>query len=489
MRISLCRRSKSFTLVWAVIVVSSVLIQPALAITPLDEYVNAIDSSYTWTLQSTIPGTDYTAYVIDLTSQTWRSSSEVNPTQWQHWLTVIKPDTVNYDYDKAMLVIDGGGNGDAAPGPSDEEVLLGGVIATATNSVIAYLGMVPNQPLTFTGQPPRSEDALIAYSWDQYMQSYLGGSPDGYWPAQLPMVKSAVQAMTAVQEFCVNPTGETWSLTIDDFVVGGASKRGWATWLTAAVDSRVTAIAPMVIDILNVEESLKHHYETYGFWSPAVDDYVDMGIMNHVDTPELKALMDIVDPYEYRDRLTMPKYMINSTGDEFFLPDSSQFYFDDLSGEKYLRYVPNTSHSLEQEFLDVATSLTVFYQAQLDGLDLPDFSWTLDEDGQITIDTTDTPLEVNLWQATNSSARDFRYDTIGEAWSSSLLTDQGGGIYIADVSTPAEGWTAFFAELIFDSGLGAPYKFTTQVMVVPEPATMLLLTLASATLLAVRRRR
>jgi len=37
---------------------------------------------------------------------------------------------------------------------------------------------------------------------------------------------------------------------------------------------------------------------------------------------------------------------MNSTGDQFFLPDNSQFYFQDLPGEKYLRYVPNTDHSM-----------------------------------------------------------------------------------------------------------------------------------------------
>ena len=42
----------------------------------------------------------------------------------------------------------------------------------------------------------------------------------------------------------------------------------------------------------------------------------------------------------------MPKFMVYAAGDQFFLPDSSRFYFDDLKGEKYLRYVPNTDHSL-----------------------------------------------------------------------------------------------------------------------------------------------
>ena len=65
----------------------------------------------------------------------------------------------------------------------------------------------------------------------------------------------------------------------------------------------------------------------YGFWAPAVHDYEVMGIMNWTDTPEYAALMKIEEPYEYRDRLTMPKLMINAAGDQFFLPDSSQFYW------------------------------------------------------------------------------------------------------------------------------------------------------------------
>ena len=37
--------------------------------------------------------------------------------------------------------------------------------------------------------------------------------------------------------------------------------------------------------------------------------------------------MEIEDPYEYRQRLTMPKYIVNASGDQYFLPDNSQFYF------------------------------------------------------------------------------------------------------------------------------------------------------------------
>jgi PhoPQ-activated pathogenicity-related protein len=80
----------------------------------------------------------------------------------------------------------------------------------------------------------------------------------------------------------------------------------------------------------------------------------------------------------------------------------------------------------------------------------------------------DKPSEVKLWQATNPDARDFRLDTLGPKWQSSVLNDQGGDIYVGKVSDPAKGWTAFFVELTFPTGSVEPFKFTTQVRVLPE---------------------
>jgi PhoPQ-activated pathogenicity-related protein len=436
----------------------------AAQLTPLDTYVATPDLNYSYSLYSVIPGAGYTAYVLRMTSQNWLTSWEVTRTKWDHWLTVIKPDTVTHD--QAMLLIGGGSNGDPAPTASNQQLAILGAVSVLTNSVTAYLGMVPNQPLTFTGdyKPSRWEDSLIAWSWDKYMDGYAAGDANEDWPAQLPMTKSAVRAMDTIQSF-IGGMGTT----VNSFVVGGASKRGWTTWLTGAVDSRVLAIVPMVIDTLNVEQCFQHHYDVYGFWAPAVHDYVEMGIMDRLGTPEGVALMAIVDPYVYRDRLTMPKYMINSTGDEFFVPDSSQFYYDDLPGTKYLRYVPNTNHSLEQAQLDVTNSTAAFYAAILDDKVLPEFSWTVQPDGSIRvhIDSLASLRQVNLWRATNPTTRDFRYETIGAAWSKTALTDQGGGVYIGSVPASSEGWTAYMVEVIFDSGMGQgmEYKFTTQVKV------------------------
>ena len=300
--------------------------------------------------------------------------------------------------------------------------------------------------------------------------------------------QDAVRAMDSVQQFLATPAGG--STSIQDFVVSGASRRGWTTWLTAAVDPRVKASPPIVIDVLNIEPSLNHHYDSYGFWAPALNDYVAMGITNWRGTPELRSLFDIVDPYVYRDRLTMPKFAINSAGDDFFLPDSSQFYFDDLVGPKYLRYVPNTNHSLGGS--DAAESWAAFYLAQITGAALPEFTWTLEADGRLRVDLPlDDPMEVRLWQATNASARDFRQSEIGNAYTSTLLTDAGGGVFIGDVPRPAAGWTAYFIEMTYPSGGLYNYKFTTSVYVVgvPEPGSVVLLLMGGAVAIVLGRRR
>ena len=48
------------------------------------------------------------------------------------------------------------------------------------------------------------------------------------------------------------------------------------------------------------------------------------------------------------------------------------------------------------------------------------------------------------------------------------LKPAGKGLYVARVEKPPQGWTAFFVELVFDSGEKIPYKFSTQVSIVPD---------------------
>jgi PhoPQ-activated pathogenicity-related protein len=423
--------------------------------TALDDYIAKPDPTYAWKLVKIIPGDGCKAFVLDLKSQSWRSPPDVDRSVWQHWLVIVKPDEVKHD--TAYLRIGSGRNGTAAPEQPGPLLVH---FAKTTGTVVAELGMVPNQPLVFNQDgKPRSEDDLIAYCHIKYMDT-----GDTNWLPRLPMVKSAVRAMDAVSEFLASEAGG--KTAIRKFVVGGGSKRGWTTWLTAAVDPRVTAIIPIVIDVVNVRACKMNHFASYGFWAPAVGDYTRHKIHERFDTSEYTELLKIVDPYSYRERLTLPKYIVNASGDQYFPPDSSKFYYDDLQGPKYLRYVPNVNHSLSGS--DAPDSILAFYRAVLNASPLPKYSWKLQADGSIRVQAETKPLEVNLWQATNPKARDFRLESIGPAYKKSVLTRQGDGAYVARVEKPAEGWIAFFVELVFDSGDRIPYKFTTQVHIVPD---------------------
>ncbi len=423
--------------------------------TALDRYVAKPDPTYSWKVVRTVEGNPLTQYIVDLKSQTWRTAEEVDRPVWQHWLTIVKP--ANPTSKLAFLRITGGANGGEPPQSAEAATIR---LAEATSSVVAELKMVPNQPLVLHHDGVRrSEDDFIAYTWDQFIKT-----GDETWPARLPMVKSAVRAMDCVQELLASDQGDR--VAIEKFVVSGGSKRGWTTWCTAAVDERVAAAIPIVIDVINVQACSRHHVAAYGFYAQAIGDYVRHGLKARIDDPRTKLLYEIEDPYSYRDRLTMPKFVVNAAGDQYFPPDSSQFYFGDLQGEKYLRYVPNADHSLRDS--DAMESIIAFYQSILAGTSRPKYSWTFDSDGSIRVTSETPPKAVTLWQATNPKARDFRVLSIGKAYQAQSLSDQGTKTYVAKIEPPAAGWTAFFVELTYDIGQSFPLKLSTAVRILPD---------------------
>lgn len=429
---------------------------PSTEPTALDRYVAAPDTNYRYSLVSTVVGRGYKVHIIDMTSQAWRSAAEVDRPIWRHWMIMVRPDSVRST--KAMLFI-GGSNNDAPPPRDATQNLI--QTAMATRSIVAEIRMIPNQPLKFAGdQQGRSEDDLIALTWARFMQ----GGDDG-WPAQLPMTKAVVRAMDTVVSLC--RTGEGGNIAIDGFVLVGASKRGWTAWTAAAVDRRVIAVIPIVIDMLNIESSFTHHLSAYGYFSPAVRDYEGQGILNWRGTTRYADLMRVLDPYSFRTRVTVPKFLINAGGDQFFLPDSWQFYYNDLPGEKQLRYIPNTDHGMGGS--DVWLSVSLAYNAFITNTRLPRFTWQVERDGTIRVQAQDRPSTVKLWQITNPGSRDFRLSTIGARWTSSDLQERGSNVWSAKVPAPPRGWTAYMIELTYPSGLMLPpHKFTTGINVVPD---------------------
>ena len=162
----------------------------------------------------------------------------------------------------------------------------------------------------------------------------------------------------------------------------------------------------------------------------------------------------------------MHKLILNAAGDQFFLPDSSKFYWDDLQGEKYIRYIPNADHGMDGT--DAIETIVAFYSSIVQGTQRPKYTWSQGDDGSFDVQVESKPKEVRLWQATNPLARDFRLETLGKQFTSKVLTANEDGSYSARVSAPQRGWTAYFVELTFDTGGRFPFKLTTNVRVTPD---------------------
>lgn len=436
---------------------SSVMAEPPVGakLTPLDAYVAKKDDSYSWSVTETIASGPLTTHVIRLNSQTWRTKDEVDRPLWEHWLVVTVPQKVTTD--RVFLMIGGGSHTSGQPKGPDA---ITGAIAAATGGVVAELKNIPNQPLVFHNDgTPRVEDDLIGYSWAQFLET-----GDATWLPRLPMVKSVVRAMDCITEFSASEAGG--NRKVNKFIVGGGSKRGWTTWLAGAADNRIEAIVPIVIDVANARSSLQNHAEAYGFWAEAIGNYYQHKILQRFDHPRMQQLYEIVDPYYYRDRLTLPKYIVNASGDQFFVPDSSQFYYDELQGDKLLRYVPNADHGLKNS--DAVQSIAAFYTMVASGKKSPQYSWKLGDDGSIKVMPKTQPVEVVLWRANNPDARDFRLKTIGPAFESTTLKADADGNYFAPPPGAEPGWTASFVELTYDVGGPFPLKVSTAVKITPD---------------------
>ncbi len=484
-------------LITIAICLSTIPIAAALE-TALDRYVAKPDDNFTFErfhVEKGSVGTEiggiklsipFDTHFFSMTSQQWRDEIEVDRSIWKHDLSITIPLGARLN-STGILFVDGSNNDGPPVMNTPEEIAL---LAIFTNSIIAVVRQVPNQPLYFLDeQPPRrrTEDAILAYSLGKFLDSCVQPSGcDEEWPVHLAMTKSVVRAMDAVQQFLKKRL-----IRIDGFIVAGASKRGWTTWLIAAADPRVKGIVPVSIDVLNMDPQVDRHWESYGFYSEALNDYSELDIFCRAKgSNETQKLLKIIDPFEYRDRLTMPKFIINSAGDQFFLPDSSRYYYQDLIGDNRLRYSFNTDHGHSQN--DAETDLlmraitwvrdiknkrtppqyewTVVGSESKDDRDAIQCNWEGQPNGTIVVRAVDRPKKVLLWQASNTNSRDFRLQTIGQAWLNTELLDQGNGCYFGYVSPPppGQGWVAYSVELTFNNPLESDQVFTTDIVVKPD---------------------
>ncbi|WP_367871779.1 PhoPQ-activated pathogenicity-related family protein [Luteolibacter sp. Populi] len=419
-----------------------------LPVVPADlaNYVARAEPGFAWTVEDVREVGNVKAWRLKLTSQVWQGIT------WSHDLLVVKPEGVATG--KMLLLNEGGG-------ASMEKAMYAALLAGKIKAPVAMLLGVPNQPL-FDG---KKEDDLIAETFVRYLDS-----GDASWPLLFPMVKSVVKAMDTLQEF----SKKEWEAPVEKFIVGGGSKRGWTTWLTAASDPRVMAITPMVIDVLNMRHQLTHQQSSLGGVSNQISPYTSRGLVPIPDTPRAESLWTMIDPWTYRDRFTMPKLIVLGNNDAYWSTDALNLYWDALPGEKYISYTPNAGHDLTER--DAAgkklnadraiNNVSAFIRYQLSGKPLPKLGWKhgTQADGGLglTVTAEPAPREARLWVA-RSDTRDFRK----ARWESQAIALKEGEPVTASLVKPEKGFIAYYADLGYEID-GLPQWLCTQMRVVGE---------------------
>ncbi len=401
----------------------------------LKAYLAKPEPKFTWQKTGERQAPGGTVHELHFVSQEWQGIV------WEHNLRIYVPEKIDMPGICALMNTGGsGGAGDDA---------LGLTVAQASGCIFAIVHNNPKQPL-YGGLV---EDALIVYTWKKFLETR-----DESWPLHFPMAKAVIKGMDVVQAYAAQAK---WA-PIKSFVVTGASKRGWTTWLVGASgDKRVIAIAPMVIDTLNLKKQLPHMLEMYaGSPSEEIDDYTKAGILPMLQAPEAQRLLELEDPYSYRDVLTLPKLLINGTNDRYWAQDALNIYWDDLKGPKWVLYTPNSGHGLEDRARVFAT-LSAFIRKTGTKAKWPQMKWNYETAGDttnLTIASDVKPVSARLFRAASAS-KDFR----DSKWTSEPMAAAAGG-FAGSIQKPSSGNMAIFGEATYEIG-GKQFTLSTQIRI------------------------
>ncbi len=383
--------------------------------------------------------------------------------------------------------------GDSVPSPNSEDIIVAAALATSVGQITGALFQIPNEQITFSADPiqkSRTEDAIIAFTWDHFLKD--PSQPE--WLLRFPMVKASLRAMDAMKEFVAIKLPQLGA-QLDYFAVSGASKRGWTTWLVGAVDpKRVMVIVPIVLDAINFVAVEHHEYRSYGGWTYALADYVDLNITMRFDDPNMNLLQQNVDPYFYRERLTMPKLVVNAAMDEFQQPDDTHYWWAGMPEPKHFLIAPNAEHSMATGIFEIVPAISAFIQAHLLKETVPEFTWTIDEaTGEIvaTLGRDGVVHSANVWWAYSCGAnaydngkfrRDYRVAHLDDpcscgvsvagyctnlksVWKKQeldMVMVEGRRTFSAKLDAPSDGrWVAFFIDIKFVNKTPFPWTSTS----------------------------
>lgn len=454
-------RTAALFLMVGVFISSARAEEPVLASSALKDFVSQKDDAFQFEVMQRGDIANCKWLRLHMVSQHWKD------TDWKHVVWIIAPnswiDSKNagtsdspIQDDSALLLISGGSWkdqwGDKSPDNMEPngEMKIMAKVAETTNCPTVVVSQIPFQPMLGN----RHEDALISETF----RRYLAGEGDD-WPLLMPMVRAAIRTMDATQSVVESE----WKHPIRRFTVTGASKRGWTTWLTSAVDSRVDAMAPMVIDMLNMPIQMKHQVATWGKYSEEIEDYTRLDLPKYLSTPGGVSLQRIVDPFRYRKSLVQPKLLIFGTNDRYWPLDACNLYWQDLDSPKYLLYVPNQPHGIA-DYPRLVGGLCALHRSRTGQGELPKLNWSVaPKDGKmvLTMKSDVAAVKAELWQAF-SQTRDFR----DSKWTATDMQCDDALEHSGACETPKEGYAAFFGDWTFEIEGGMPVHFTTNVRIV-----------------------
>ncbi len=287
---------------------------------------------------------------------------------------------------------------------------------------VAVLFQVPNQPIW-----DLREDDLIAHTFEQFLET-----GDLEWPLLVPMVRSVLAAMEALGEIA----------GIQQFIVGGASKRGWTSWLAAATgDKRIRGIVPIVFDNLKMDRQMIRQTELWGEPSEMVNDYVRRQLHLISESERGEELVNLVDPIRQIHDIHCPALVINGANDAYWAVDALNLYYSDLPGGSAAVVVPNLGHSTGNR-LFWGPALNRFGKFVFGNGDWPvvKSSWA---DNQMAYSVSSGEYKIHVWKAESKDLKfwDSSWEKVSTGWQ-----DDGRTV---TVEAPIVNHFAYFVEFEF----------------------------------------
>ena len=207
----------------------------------LQKYVIKLDTVFEWQLKNKIDSEQPGDRIYDLqfVSQVWQRKN------WQHQLQIYRP----ADAAPGSMMVLWVTGGSATP----ESVSFGIELVSKIKGPVAFVYHIPNQPLLGQTCGRRSDRRK---TFVRYLKS-----EDESWPLLFPMVKSVVKAMDVLQEFGKKEWDRRRSISSSSPERRNAAGRPGSR---PPSTERIGAIAPVVIDALNMREQMPRHFYAVG---------------------------------------------------------------------------------------------------------------------------------------------------------------------------------------------------------------------------------